>query len=143
MEHAAIIFAGSRRILGEQVEDSPSLSVLFWIPISFPPFLPLNVGTRLTASFFALVLFPPVRWAQGSFPQPQCFPKTKKADCCCLGLCGRPCACADLMLHDRCCFGIGDKLVGLGFVCNQHRPLGGHIPGGSLSSQAVAVTGLG
>lgn len=28
------------------------------------------------------------------------------------------------MFYDRCCFGIGDKLVGLGFVCNQHRAMG-------------------
>lgn len=49
------------------------------------------------------------------------------------------------MLRDRCCFGIGDKLVGLGFVCNQHRAMGEYVQGGtgeSLSSQAWLKEGF-
>lgn len=66
-------------------------------------------GTSLAASFFVLFLFSSVQWTQGNFPQPV-FPQKEKADGCCLGLCRRLCASSDLMLHDRCCFGVGNGI---------------------------------
>lgn len=49
------------------------------------------------------------------------------------------------MLRDRCCSGVGDKLVGLGFVCHQHGAEGGYVQGEtgkSLSSQIWFKEGL-
>lgn len=43
------------------------------------------------------------------------------------------------MLHDRCCSGIGDKLVGLGFVCNQHRSMDGIFQEGQESPSAAKL----